>query len=99
MEEIPEHNRIYKQFAARGLEVYGVNVDESLQTVNKVIDKKGIEYPVLRHNQRSSKARFSLRALPVIVLFDSDGNQVYYDSRPPTDDVIEHLLSDKNEKL
>ncbi len=93
VDEIPRNNEIFKKYADRGLLVYGINVNESLGTVQSVIKKKGIEYPVVRFEKSADSAAFSVTALPLIMLFDSDGKQVYMGPAPPGNDVIENLIA------
>lgn len=90
MQEIPHHNEVFRKYGGDGLAVYGVNVNETPETVSAIIEKKDIRYPVVRH--RKTSGGFSITALPLIMVFDSSGEQVYMGPVPPDDDVLENLV-------
>ncbi|HOO55632.1 MAG TPA: TlpA disulfide reductase family protein [bacterium] len=93
--EVPQNNSIYRKYISQGLAVYGVNIGDSKEIINGFVKKYGIEYPVVRDpDGRTAGQYFNLLALPLIVVIDAEGNEIYHGSVPPPNDVIESILGE-----
>lgn len=93
-EETPEINEIYKKYAADGvIALYAVNMGDSKKKVEDLIDKRGILYPVLLDEKMESQQTFQLMGLPLSVVYDRNGKEVYRDPKLPSEEVFAKVLA------
>lgn len=93
-EETPENNEIYTKYAADGvIAMYAVNIGDSKKKIEDMIDKRGILYPVLMDEKMESQHTFQLMGLPLNVVYDRNGNEVYRDPKLPSEDVFAKVLA------
>jgi len=75
--EIPDFIALQKKYAARGLTVIGVSVDQAgLKTVKSFADKNGINYPVVLADNKIVDAFGGIDGLPTTFIIDRNGNIV-----------------------
>jgi peroxiredoxin len=75
--EIPDFIALQKKYAAQGLTVIGVSVDQaSLQTVKSFAEKNGINYPVVIADNKIVDAFGGIDGLPTTFIIDRNGNIV-----------------------
>ena len=77
--EIPSFNKLHRDFAAKGVSVVGVSMDEDgAASVKPFLEKHPIEYPVGLGNEALAKElKFNIEdGLPVTVVFDRKGKEV-----------------------
>jgi peroxiredoxin len=75
LEEIPGYGALQKKYAADGLVVVGLSVDQSgPETVRKFVAKEGVRYPVAMADDATIAAFGSFEAIPTTFLIDRDGN-------------------------
>ncbi len=76
IQEIPSFNKLHKDFAAQGVAVLGIAMDdEGAERVQPFLKKHPMEYPVGLGSEALSK-KYNLEQLPVTLVFDRSGNQV-----------------------
>ena len=76
VQEIPGFNKLQREFAAKGVEVVGVAMDEEgKDKVEPFLKKHPMEYPVALGSEQIS-SRYGLDQLPVTLVFDRSGKQV-----------------------
>jgi len=76
--EMPVVERLYRDYAARGLAVIGVDVGESRETVARYIAQQGYSYTVVLDSDLEAAMLYNARALPTLVVIDTDGNVSAY---------------------
>jgi len=87
--EIPRNNEIYADYARKGLlAMYAVAVGDSKQVAEKMIEKYGIEYPVLLDNESAAQDNFGILGLPYNLVLNSKGEIIYRGSTPPSEDIL-----------
>ena len=68
------YEKLYTQFHAQGLEVYGVSVDEDTNQVADFLQKQGVTYPILLDpSAQLSQDRFDLAMIPAVLIADRTG--------------------------
>lgn len=73
---MPKIQKLYDQYNAKGLLVYGIiNEPNSLAAAKRLIQKKAISFPMLVGNEKL-KTDYSLNAVPMYVLIDKEGKVV-----------------------
>jgi thiol-disulfide isomerase/thioredoxin len=70
---LPMLNDLRREFGARGFEVLGVNIDQDEQAARKLVQKLGLEYPVLRDVGESTYEWYSISAMPAAYVVDRKG--------------------------
>jgi peroxiredoxin len=73
---MPFLKRLHERYAAEGLEIVGVNTDFfPKERIVKFMEKTGLTlpYPLIHDRDQSLSKLFSVEALPVLVLIDSEG--------------------------
>ncbi len=76
LQEMPFLKRMHEKYADKGLEIVGVNTDFfPKERIVKFMDKTGLAlpYPLIHDRDQSLSRLFSVEALPVLVLIDSEG--------------------------
>ncbi len=76
IQEIPSFNKLHKDFAAQGVAVLGISMDEEgAARVQPFLKKHPMDYPVGLGSETLSK-QYNLDQLPVTLVFDRTGKQV-----------------------
>jgi thiol:disulfide interchange protein len=76
IQEIPSFNKLHKDFAAQGVSVLGIAMDEEgVGRVQPFLKKHPMNYPVGLGAEALNK-QYSLDLLPVTLVFDRTGKQV-----------------------
>lgn len=77
---MPDLQKLHDQYAAKGLAVLGISIDEGKDAAGKVqkfVGKKKIAYPVfLDLAEEPAWAAFHVKAIPVLFLIDPQGQVV-----------------------
>jgi peroxiredoxin/outer membrane lipoprotein-sorting protein len=71
--EMPRVEALYKEFKARGLVVFGVNVAEDLATVKGFLAQNPYTMPILLDLKREASQRYQADAIPTLVVIGKDG--------------------------
>ncbi len=89
--DMPNMQRIYQEFASKGVQFVGISFDTDRENWKKAIEKYGIQYTQvseLRKMRESEVARaYGVKWIPSMMLIDPDGKV-----------VLSTVLSDKLEK-
>ncbi|MDO4475712.1 MAG: TlpA disulfide reductase family protein [Lachnospiraceae bacterium] len=73
VEEMPDLDKLYKNYKDKGLAVVGVFADlDQLEEAREIIEEEGISYPILKDN--GEFARFARDYVPSTVFVDGQGN-------------------------
>jgi peroxiredoxin len=98
--EMPILQKVYQEYQAKGVEFYGVCLDENLQQIAKIAKEKGVTYPILV--DKDAKVATEIYQLsgpiPYKVVIDAAGLIAYdhvgdYANYPPEIvDVFDSLL-------
>ncbi|MEO8044006.1 MAG: TlpA disulfide reductase family protein [Spartobacteria bacterium] len=76
-EEIPDLVALQKQYAARGLVVLGISMDEGgAAGVARFAKKFEINYPIVMGNEKTSEAYGGIQVLPTTFIIDRKGKVV-----------------------
>lgn len=74
VQEIPSLISLQKEFGPQGLAVIGVSMDQGgVGPVQKIIDKTGINYPVIMGNSQISRDFGGIFGIPASFLVDQSG--------------------------
>jgi thiol:disulfide interchange protein DsbD len=73
--EIPSFNKLHKDFAAQGVAVLAISMDEEAGRVRPFLKKHPMDYPV-GLGAESLNQQYKLDLLPVTLVFDRSGRQV-----------------------
>ncbi|MBU4151714.1 MAG: TlpA family protein disulfide reductase [Proteobacteria bacterium] len=74
VQEIPSLISLQKEFGPQGLAVIGVSMDQGGEgPVQKIIDKTGINYPVIMGNSQISRDFGGIFGIPASFLVDQSG--------------------------
>jgi peroxiredoxin len=84
-DEAPHINDLNEQYAPRGVNVLGINVQESRARTEEGIEEFGIRYPVARDSDGSVSLCYKVVATPTIIFLDKDGAVRYFGNRLPED--------------
>ena len=101
--ELPHLNKIYKEYKDKGVNVVTINQDtpRSLSKVKSFIRSKRYNFPVLLDPDKSFFQRFNASGIPLLIIFDKNGNMIYnHLGYMPGDEkrvkqIIQELLSQK----
>ena len=76
---IPELNKLYDEFKAKGVQIIGVNCDgpRSISKVAPISKLLNIKYPVLIDLNASLVKELSIQAYPTLVILNSKGKVVW----------------------
>ncbi len=75
--EIPDLVSLQQQYAARGLVVVGISMDEGGPAgVASFVKKMGINYPVVMGNAKTAEAYGGIQVLPTTFIIDRKGKVV-----------------------
>jgi thiol-disulfide isomerase/thioredoxin len=78
--DLPNIEKIYREFRANGLAVLGINVGEEKATVEKFLSTAGLTYPMVQVDNANDLVRtLSVGAFPTVVIVDREGNVATYD--------------------
>lgn len=93
-EETPEINRIYEKYAAvDAIALYAVNIGDSKKKVEEMISKRGIKYSVLMDEKMKSQDIFNILGLPLNVVYDRNGNEIYRAAEIPGEEIFAKALA------
>lgn len=77
MEEIPHLEKLFQNYAKKGLMVLGISVDEAgREHVQRFIKKNGISYPIAMSQKKLEKDFGGIRGIPTSFLIDRSGKIV-----------------------
>ena len=72
-QEMPLLQQIHQRYAPMGFTVLGVNVDESPEKAQRIVDRMTIDFPLLLDTNQAVSESYQVDAMPFTVLVDRDG--------------------------
>jgi peroxiredoxin len=94
IQEVPELNKLYESYKNKGLELLAINCGEDKSDVQKTINDKKIQYPVLLDPDGKVVKTYAVEAIPLSIVVDSNGKILYNDNSIPSEDLIKKSLSE-----
>ena len=79
--ETPNVVAVYEKYRDKGLVVIGVPVNDQLEATKKALVDLGIHYPQVLDPSMRAAQQFNVTGIPLIILFDPEGNIVAEDLR------------------
>lgn len=76
-QEMPPLEKLYQQYRGLGFVVVGVNVDESLEPANKMVEKLAVTYPNLYDSDKNISRGYNVSTMPMTVIIDGRGKIRY----------------------
>ena len=74
--EMPEMERLHREFKDRGLLILAVDLDESPKLVAKFMQEFRLSFPALLDSDSRVASRYRLQGLPTTILIDRQGRTV-----------------------
>ncbi len=71
--EMPSLNRLYKEYANKGLSVLAVSTDRSASYVRDFLGKHPVDFPVLMDSDSKVSKQFRVFSMPTSFLLDKNG--------------------------
>ncbi len=93
--EIPHYKEIYETYGKRGLDVAGIDIEESKNRVSQFAAKNQIPYRTLLDERGRVAGAYDITGIPAMVLINRDG-KVLTTKYFAIDTVLETLLGKKN---
>ncbi len=90
--EIPLLKEFYTEFKDQGLNVLGIDIQESAKKVKSLVDKKKINYPVVLDSKADVARLYKVIGIPLNIVLDKNGVIVYKENRPPDKELLKKLL-------
>jgi peroxiredoxin len=90
--EIPLLKEFYTEFKDQGLNVLGIDIQESAKKVKSLVDKKKINYPVVLDSKADVARLYKVIGLPLNIVLDKNGVIVYKENRLPDKELLKKLL-------
>jgi peroxiredoxin len=82
----------YTEFKDQGLNVLGIDIQESAKKVKSLVDKKKINYPVVLDSKADVARLYKVIGLPLNIVLDKNGVIVYKENRLPDKELLKKLL-------
>ena len=77
IQEIPRLNKIFLD-RADDLKLLSINILESKRVITRLMQAKGIQYPILMDPHGVTVRDYHIRGVPTVVVIDLNGNMGYY---------------------
>jgi len=90
--EIPLLKEFYTAFKDEGLNVLGIDIQESAKKVRSLVDKKKINYPVVLDSKADVARLYKVTGIPLNIVLDKRGVIVYKGIKPPDKELLKELL-------
>jgi len=98
--EMPVLQKVYQEYQGKGVEFFGVALDENIAGIKKVVKEKGVTYPILvdKDTKVATEIYQLSGPIPYTVIIDRAGIIVYdhvgdyVDYPPEIVDVFDQLL-------
>ena len=84
-EEAPHFNALAEQYEPRGVQVLGINIQDSIPRTQGGIKDFGIRYAVARDPDASVARRYRVAGTPTIIFLDRQGVVHYFGNELPAD--------------
>ncbi len=90
-QEMPILEALYQKYERLGFTILGVNVEEDTAAADKIVDERGVTFPVLYDTRNEVSKLYDVSAMPSTVIVDRDGNTrtVHLGYKPGYEDKYE----------
>ncbi|GAX62848.1 thiol/disulfide interchange protein [Candidatus Scalindua japonica] len=92
--EIPLLNEYNVELKDDGLNVLGIDIQESAKKVKSLIKKKKINYPMVLDSKADVARLYKVVGIPLNVVLNKSGVIVYRDNSPPDKKLLKKLLNE-----
>jgi peroxiredoxin len=90
--EIPLLKEYYSELKDKGLNVLGIDIQESIKKVKSLVDKNKINYPVVLDSKGVTARLYKIVGIPLNIVLDRNGVIVYKANKPPDKEFLKKLL-------
>ncbi len=90
--EIPLLKEYYSELKDDGLNVLGIDIQESAKKVKSLVDKYKINYPVVLDSKADVARIYKVVGIPLNIVLDKNGVIVYKSNKPPDKEFLKKLL-------
>ncbi len=90
--EIPILKEYYSELKDDGLNVLGIDIQESVKKVKSFIEKMQINYPVVLDSRADIARLYKVVGIPLNIILDKNGVIVYKENKPPGKEFLKSLL-------
>lgn len=66
-------NEVQAKYQRAGLVILGINIDDTPEQAAAMAKNLGLTYPVLLDTEKKAVSQFDLKAMPLLLLIDRDG--------------------------
>lgn len=89
--EMPYIENQYQQFKDQGVQVLAIDSGETDLVVNRFIDRKGLNFPVMI-DDGAVQATYGINPLPITFLIDKEGNVVRIHTGELTEETVRAFM-------
>ncbi len=93
--EIPLLKEYYSELKDDGLNVLGINIQESIKKVKSLMDKNEVNYPVVLDTKAVAARLYKVVGIPLNIVLDRNGVIEYKANKPPGKELLKKLLQKK----
>jgi len=99
-EEIPNLIAAYNKYKDKGLQVLGVAVNDKPAHTEAAIRELGITYPQIINAQNTAAEAYHFSSIPLVLLFDPEGNVIAYGLRgEDIDKKLAEIFDNKKKRI
>ncbi len=91
--ELPEFVQTYEQYKDQGLEIVGVNAQETGEEANTFVEKYGLSYPIALDSRGEVMDLYAVRGLPTTLFIGPEGRVAVRWAGILTKPLIEEYLA------
>ncbi len=93
--EISILKEYYNELKAEGLNVLGIDIQESAKKVKSLMDKKEVNYPVVLDSKAVAAKLYKVVGIPLNIVLDRNGVIEYKANELPDKELLKKLLQEK----
>lgn len=93
--EIPHLKEYYSELKDDGLNVLGIDIQESAKKVKSLMDKNEVNYPVALDSKAVAARLYKVVGIPLNIILDRNGVIVYKANALPDKELLKKLLQAK----
>ena len=75
---MPEIEKLYSQYHAKGLEIIGINVDKNNERLQNFVKEKNLPYPTLNTEDKSVSKLYGVFGYPTLILINPQQKVIIY---------------------
>jgi peroxiredoxin len=91
--EMPRVQKLHRDYRAKGLAVYGVNVGETATKVRPYLTKNGYTFPMLLDREKTVMEKYGVSGIPTLVIVDRKGMVHSYFVGVREDSVLRNAIA------